>query len=563
MNRLLLITMATAALSAQAQISKEECPDCAFSHISPNGRYVVAQYDGSMQVYDRQTNQRYNFVSDWETGEFFTAGLGNAVSDTGIVVASTTSENNARYWENGEWHDLDITGSSGAVNFANAVTPDGQRICGCIAAHEMTTDGDFLMGLPVYWDRLPDGTYSECHVLPYPELDFSHRVPQYVTAVSISDDGKTIVGQVRDCSGFVHQPIVYTQEDDGSWTYKLLLAEYFERPDITWPEYPGYGPQGPSKQDYMSPEKYAEYQEDVQLYWETGQGEEPQEDSYLTPEQLEAYNAALAKYEQDFAEWQEKNDAFYAVWNEVVASLPPMLFNNVFVTPDGNKFIGTKINAEDDPMGWMPVEKMEPWVIDIASDKVVAQYAGGDYTISQVPNNDIVLAWDGRSTGYILANGEITPLHDYLAGLSPEMKTWVDETLTREVEVENPDTYELEIKNLIYTGMPLASADMNVMAFSSACDWDYMNHIAWGYIIDRSAENSINYVTSDPSTLVVSDASGHVALTPAVAYATLYNTAGAAVTSLSADQSATLPSGLYLIKAHMADGSIATAKLAL
>lgn len=563
MKRFLLFASFTAlGVAAMNADMVKELPNCAFTQMSPNGRWLVSDYQGSLRIYDREANVNFDFVTDDADGSYYTTGLGNAVSNNGIVIMSTKYDNDARYWENGELHELDTTGSTGAINFANAITPDGSRICGRIAAHDLSTDGDFLMGVPVYWDRLADGTYSECKKLPYPTVDFSYRVPQYVTAVSISEDGKTIVGQVRDCSGFVHQPIVYNQTEDGEWTYKLLFNSTFQPEGYQWPEYPGYGPECPQKSDFMSEEQRALYDEDLAAYYATWEGDCPVEENYMTEEEIAAYNAAEAEWTVAFMAWQEKSDAFYAVWNEVVASLPSFVFNSAFVTPNGEKYVANREIPGDDMEFSAPT--YEPWVIDIAKDEVIAKYEGGDYSICQVPNNDTVMAWSGMGTypctGYVLANGKATPMHEYISAQGPALKTWVDETLTRKVEQYNYETGTVDLVDMIYTGLSLASADMSVVAFSSASDWDY-DYLTWAYIVDFNAANGVKTTMTDAQHLLQLGANGTVALAAGVTSATFYTAAGVAVLTLDATASSTLPAGIYMVRATLSDGTVTTSKV--
>jgi len=61
-----------------------------------------------------------------------------------------------------------------------------------------------------------------------------------VTALSISDDGSTVVGQVVSANGFVTYPLVYTKGSDGKWSYKEYGLNEIVEPGTVFPKYPEY-----------------------------------------------------------------------------------------------------------------------------------------------------------------------------------------------------------------------------------------------------------------------------------------------------------------------------------
>lgn len=557
--------MMTASALAQGSVTPEINPNHCYQHISPNGRYLVSELYGNLTVIDRSSSTSYDNLGD-DTGEiYYTSGLGNSVSNNGIVLASTRSLCDASYWQNGQWHQLDTTGSTGGNDLANGITPDGSRICGSISAHEITISEDALMMVPVYWDRNADGSYSECKPLPHPTTDLLGRTPQYVTAISISDDGRTIIGQITDCSGFLQQPIVYTQSADGEWSYKVLLADQFIPEGLEIPADPGEGPAEPSKANFMSPEKLAEYEEAMNAWAASGyEGEGPNEDNYLTEEELEAYNTAYGIYLGDYGTWQIASEAFWSAMEQIVAYAPHFEFNNILISPDGSKYVTTNAIEIPDEMSWFPVYRSEPWIIDIAADKVAAKHDSIDAVITAVPNNETILAFSGVSTvpctGYVITADKATPLHEYIAAQAPHLKQWIDENLFHTIELMNYETEEVTVLEVYYTGMPLASSDMKTLAFWTTSDWDY-DYVTMGYVVDLSAQNSLHAVESPDAVKI--DASGRVDLAPGVVKVEIYNPAGQCIHSGNGSEKITLdaPAGLYIVKATMSNGIAATAKI--
>lgn len=85
---------------------------------------------------------------------------------------------------------------------ANGVSGDGSRICGTLDPGVVDSEKSPL-AIPVIWELQSNGTYSEPIILPHPETDWKGECPHSVTAITISEDGNTIVGQVKTpiCSG--------------------------------------------------------------------------------------------------------------------------------------------------------------------------------------------------------------------------------------------------------------------------------------------------------------------------------------------------------------------------
>lgn len=557
----------SAIANAAEPFSGVECPDHSFQHISPNGRYIVSDLLGYVIIYDLEDGTAFPYFPSEDGIDYYTSGVGNTVSNTGIVLASTKNECDAAYWQGGEWFQLDTTGANGTNNMANGITPDGSRICGSLAAHEITISEDALMMVPVYWDRNADGTYSECKALPHPTTDFAGRTPQYITAVAISDDGRTIVGQMTDCSGFVQQPIVYTQAADGSWSYKLLLENLFHPEGITLPPYPADAPMAPSARDFMSEAQREAYDAAIQAWQESGYATEaPDEAAYMTGDEIDAYEAAYQAYLAAYATWEAEYLAYQEAFEQITTNAPAFDFNNVYITPDGSKYISTAIVSEG--WGWDAVSTGTPWVIDTATGEVIRKYEGQNLNVTAVPNNETILAWNGLysvpSTGYVLKGDVVTPLHEYLSGLSTQVAEWVNSTLSRDIEAYDAESDEFVTSSFIYTGMPIASADMNTLAFWSTSDWD-TDYVTMAYVLNLSTQTAIKQIAATTSKAVALDAAGNLTLSPEVASVEVYNAAGLRI--LASDKAASTlrlngPRGIYLVKATLTDGTVTTIKLA-
>lgn len=312
---------------ANAQVN-ETYEGAAFSSMSPNGVWLVEDSNGDVRLYNRTTGEWKEFYSTEDLLTTYHAGLGKCINDDGMFVGSISYS--ASYYKDGEWHELPQSqGQKSGMNGCNAVTPDGKRICGILGNSDFDMDGeDATYAIPAVWTQQDDGSWKE-EILPYPTLDFSHRAPQYIIANDISADGKTIVGNVRDCLGFYNTLIVYHQAEDGTWSYTQPLTElvYDDEKASEIPDYPK-NLTYPEGKNYMTDEQYQQYLEDYE-YWEemynlylsgTITWEEmppcPEEWQYIDDEHRDqwvadstAYYDYQDTYWEELAAWQEKFNA--------------------------------------------------------------------------------------------------------------------------------------------------------------------------------------------------------------------------------------------------------------
>ena len=366
-------------------------PDNAFRWLSPNGIYAVSSLYETLTIHNLVTGEENEYVE-----EYF-GGNGNAVSNNGIVVGSSALTESAAYWKNGQWYDIE-SAAGRTLSYANGISIDGSRIVGTVSPDSYAGDFEGLMLVPCYWDVQEDGTVGELHLLPFPNKDLTGRTPQYVTAISVSNDGKTIAGQIQDFSGFIVQPIIYQQNEDGEWNYTLIQNDLYHPEGIVLPEDPGdFEGTEPSYEDYMTEEELAAYLEAVDNYYnsqpiypeftdfmseeeraaylaaveefyETWEGDFPNYEDYMTAEELAAYLEAvdnyynsqpiypeytdfmteeekaayLAAYEAymtAYNEWDEKFMTYQLAFQELAENVPILVFNNVLLSADGKSYV--------------------------------------------------------------------------------------------------------------------------------------------------------------------------------------------------------------------------------
>ena len=500
MKRILsLVTIAVIAASSYAQVPQIH-PNEAFAGVSPDGKYAVSVLYSNVVIHDLATDKKYEYSED------FYVGSGNYISNTGIVVGSTMTPT-ASYWKDGEWYIIE-SGSDRLMSKADGITADGIRIVGAVAPESYGGDYEGLMLTPCYWDFNADGTLGDLHALPFPSKDLTGRTPQYVTAVRVSDDGKTIAGQVVDYSGNVCQPIVYRQNEDGEWNYTLINNELFYPEGVVIPEDPGED--SPEITDFMTEEELAAYQQALDDWDAAGTGDwdtYPNYWDYMTAEEYAAYQTSSDEY------W-EKSNAFYDALNQLFSAVPTFEFNNVLMSRDGKSYVTTDIKVYFDPMTWSQWTENIPYVFNIENEEgkyVTYPNAEVNLIVSSMTDDGTILAakqasMDDPSTiAYILPAGveKFETLYDYMTTANPTLGSWIKENMYHEYEVIDWDIYDYVKTGAILTGIPFASADMSVIVLGVENIWfdwendDPENYVeGYGYILYPNVASALNAVKS-------------------------------------------------------------------
>lgn len=570
MKKVLLLS-AVAAMSAAAvnAIEPQVLDDVMITKLSPDGNLAVTVSDmnGVVTIFDFANDKTYEYGMDEETYVSYTTGLGNAISSTGIIVGGKGDENPA-YWENGEWKMLPVSEVSGVYG-PNGITPDGGVICGIVPS---TSTGATTI-LPAIWTRNDDGSYSDYKILPHPSKDFSGRDPQYITAVCISNDGKTIAGQIQDYSGMLPQPIVYRMNDKNEWEYELIHPEMINVGNVEFPEW-SPEPYRPEPEDFMTPENLAAYEEAYQTYIQNGYNPDlmPYPSEYMTPEEIAAFEEAAAIYN----EWLEKDNAI----GDIVWSLPDegaamFVYNNVALSGNGKYYGTTAQFIIDGEYKYMPI------IFDLETGDFTKHSADKDISITFVADNGNALAGTvmdyfsiSPMQAYALKSGEDTfvPLIDFLA-YSPVTVDWMKKNMSHDGvatgEYDEEGSLILE-DNYMITGMPTANADMSVIATWTTSDlWDIDNWekpFAYSYLLTPGLNPTGIALPVDGANLAIAIVDGAIMLNGDAASVAVYDLNGRLVMNVAnpgAKVETTLASGFYIVKAVAANGEAVTVKAAL
>lgn len=476
-------------------------PHFYYDKMSDNGLWLSEQVDGSVSIYYRADTTYWGYApSDDYVTEYYAEGMGNCWSNTGILVGST-SDMNCAYWQNGEWHTLDINVKNIGMNSANGITLEGSRIVGSVGIAEMNL-GSSQMIKPVYWDRQSDGTYGVCQDLPCPETDFCGRTPQYISAIFVSEDGKTILGQIVDWSGMYCYPIIYTQDNNGKWSYRTIDEDILYPAGTQFAEWPGDEPEAPDPTGFMTEEElaaylliYIPYMEEYnrflngEISWEE-LPQEPDPTEFIITNAA-AYNDAMSEYKNILNTYYQKSAVFEQVLQEAMYGTS-FTFNNVMGSVNGKYYFTTLTSVDiSDPLN--PKQTSTPvrfettdltnamTRVDGATDMIASSVMDNGTMIAQTPafgyaRNSFIVSPDGKnSTNFV----------SYVT----DRNTWAGEKLK-----------EFSIFDVIYSqgyddynNPILAIAEDSIVSGSVSCNRD--GSIFSAYMFDEWSESSLaNFV---------------------------------------------------------------------
>lgn len=571
MKKSLLFCLAVAACVSPALAETKTptiYPDASFQHISANGQIAVSELYGTITIYNLSTGEQTVFGPDYEAGIYtdYSLGSGNCVTADGSIILGSEGFDKGMYLQDGEWHEVDVPNPD-KTNSLNGITPDGSRICGNVGTATMDDAyyEDVTMNAPAYWNRNADGKgYGTYNLLPAPKLDFFGRAPQYVKAIAISSDGKTIVGQITDARGMYQYPIVYLQDSDDNWSYILPTEKLFNPDKISMTEYPGESPNKPDPTEFMSGQRKIDYQTAYDNYdW-------PNPEDYMTDEEKSKYSEAMEEYDTAYEKWSQEWDA----WNEnyylIVESSPNFITNNVFLSTDGKKVVTTitKEELSDTPGPWgMPIyiNINTPCSIDIASGELTAVDSEISCAVSGVADNDIILANNEVGStpmiGYIIKNGEIQTIDEYINSVNHEYGEWIKKNMTHEMSIWDFENEEEIYVEYTFTGVPVVTPDLSVIAIWNDCSWDEFS-FAESVVFDMSQTSGIASISADNKNL--SFANGELIIPAGFASVDVFNASGACVKNVSGAEGSVklnLANGVYIAKGTRVDGSVSVIKL--
>ena len=399
-------------------IYAQEGPEVIFKNemyalkISPNGEYIGSA-SGNARIYILSTGEIVSYP-DCELG------IGNAIADNGMVAGSENDGPAILY--NGKIIRPDNFSKYWFCSF-NGITKDGSCITGIVNNLERG-----ITYLPFVSEIDENGNVSDPVILPHPSKDFFNGTPQFCSAIWISDDGKTVGGQVLDSMGYYVYPIVYQKGENGEWSYYLPTESLFNPTGLEIPENPWENePEYPEPENFMSGALKLAYQEAYAAY-SAGQGPAPDPTAYMTDAEYEKYSEAIVKYNDWFYGEQTAIKNYIEIYNKVLATSPTFSQNDFALQPDG-KFmaqLGGVINESNKMEG--KIYRFDTVSKTFNTINVPAMNAAPKQIL---PDGTLMIATpvDENPTSWILKPGEteFITVPEFLQPDYPELAQYVED----------------------------------------------------------------------------------------------------------------------------------------
>lgn len=386
--------------------------------ISPNGEWLAGQ-GGNPSVYNVKTGELCRFDMGY-------LGLGNTIADNGMAVGDANDQGVLFY--NNEIRTSEVLSQYKYCNL-NAITPDGSRLAGMVS----NPNGDGVMYVPFYADLDSEGKVTGSAVLPYPDRDLFGSIPQYITAVWISNDGKTIAGQVIDSKGEYIYPILYTFDENNEWSYILPSASLFNPTGVQMVKDPYLSePPYPYPENFMTALQAAKYKEDYEAWVAAGarESDKPYEEDYMSKEKYEQYQEAVAIYNDWYERVAEEMAAFNKMYDEILKTSPTYSPNEMALHPDGSYMVmrGGKINKENEiePYLYEFDTKGVKRIIKLEYENQAPCQILADGTIVTA----ITLMTDGNSYLLLPGKDEYISVQDFISTVYPATADWMTSCLT-------------------------------------------------------------------------------------------------------------------------------------
>lgn len=326
------------AAPAQESPVSFQTHEAVITSVSSNGSYAVGSTQGVGYFVNAKTGKLTRFEDPGVAYDI------RAVADCGIA---------------GGFYSYDFGPDTACyVTEEKGIVPlplrEGITSGDCMGA---SADGSFLVGnvfipqngmilgytQPVVWYRNQSGEYDVYEELPFDKIGFDNRPTQGAWLLGVSGDGLTIYGRIIDASGTVYLPVIWKRASAQTrdWTYKELCTDFCFNKDKPAPEYPQYRPQEPDATEYYTADELEAFNEALAAYndsvekaswtlpdeergpYPTYNPNEHEADFFNTdtPDGIERHNRYAEDYNKFLSEGQAYNDSislYYERYNKYV-----------------------------------------------------------------------------------------------------------------------------------------------------------------------------------------------------------------------------------------------------
>lgn len=581
-----LYSMALAAMLAGQAMAQtaEKFDNFSFSKLSQDGTWLVENNNGAVAVYNRKTKDLAE-SSDPYGMQMYMAGLGNCMTNSGKLVG--TCGDYAGIFANGTWTYLpQDTGVGTSYNAAHAITPDESRIVGILGFDNAQMGSGEMLAYPVVWTKNEANEYV-CQKLPCPTTDFLGKTPQYITAIAISDDGKTVAGQVRDNSGFYTMPIVFKEDNDGNWSYTILgekdiydKSRLGELPEV--PEQPTY----PNVADYMSNDDITnynaaleKYNEDVNKFF-NGEIDTypdfPMQGDYISDAtKKQAYEDAVNQYNADIQAWQQAFTAYNEKLSEITTNCG-FVQNALYLSANG-KYLGADLEQRSSTATWGEATPKYIGFFDLSSEapEFTRTTDGGDYLITGILDDATTFVGEPameytRNTFVVVPDKEKytkLSMYEYAEARSNDMATWLKENNSYDIPIYKMDeeTYDYIIDRVVEdslvagTVMPNSDGSILLSYYTDNFTSSY-EALSVSYVIDFNKDTDGINAIADEKTAQGITINGNNITAGNNAFS-VYDMAGRKLTGNAVKGSVDVANGMYIVRSTDGNGNTTSHKV--
>ena len=548
-------------------------------HLSTDGNWAAAEdfYQGTVSAINLVTGEIHTQEIE-KDGEELHVGVGNCISNHGTMVYSREYAcSNAHYIKDGVHHVLPMP-EEYTCAWANGITADDRYIIGAGGYHMYNSDmaSDHAV-FPLLWTLQADGSYGMPQALDYPLRDHEGFMPLTILADFISDDGRTVAGQVVSSSGMFLQNILWRQADDLSWSYEIVGEELYHPEGI---DNPGPVPAGhfPMPEDYILDEERRQEYIDALAYYEEDwlNRPYPNAEDYMTPEEYAAweadangyYDGSPSQYDIDNAElseWAEK----YAVWE---AAVPTFAQNGICMSSNGKYISSADLKNGSDKTScssYIFDADLKTHVVKKIRGKIIFPDAISDQGtlvahnmafLNNMPTQEVFIS-EAEDEGFTL-------LQDYMQAHYPTLYDWMRSQMVRDFttivfDIEQEKDVEVTYKDVWFIGQPRINSDGTLITSWIENGWNLESYdYFFSYVMPLDGFTGITEVADQTAMLSVNiDHDGTVSIAGNAKSLTVYDIEGRTVLTV-ANPSTTVKTGLgsgaYLIRAEGKDAVAVT-----
>ncbi|MDE7096540.1 MAG: hypothetical protein K2O47_03510, partial [Muribaculaceae bacterium] len=221
------------------------------------------------------------------------------------------------------------------------------------------------------------------------------------------------------------------------------------------------------------------------------------------------YTKDIAEYVEEYDAWQVKNQAYQDAMDELFDFAPSYQDNSVRISVDGKTYGCTIENGGG--FFWGASASYNVWVFDLTSDNIVKYDEQDNLCLSYLANGGVAVASTPvnffkrePSYSFILKDGEIIGMYDWMNTKAPELATWMKQNMEFEYEGYDEEYNEVLLKAFM-TGHATSTPDLSVMALSvqnigfpidpdAYDDPDFSPVIGYGYIFNLQEGSSVESV---------------------------------------------------------------------